>query len=208
PCVVIFAVKYFSKKPILMKFGRLLIFFLLAVMVTTAILSFMLPTSQKIDRSIVINTSAATIYTQLIQLENFNKFSVWSQQDSSAVYTLSGTDGTVGASTSWKGSPEISGEGKIEIKALEPNRKVVHQLNFTQPKKGTAESVFLLNETNKATTTVTWTFNMVTPRPLNIFNLFYSLDKQMGKDFEDGLTAMKTMIEISNAAPPAAIPVK
>ncbi|MDZ4807324.1 MAG: SRPBCC family protein [Bacteroidota bacterium] len=191
-----------------MKFGRLLIFFLLAVMVTTAILSFMLPTSQKIDRSIVINTSAATIYTQLIQLENFNKFSVWSQQDSSAVYTLSGTDGTVGASTSWKGSPEISGEGKIEIKALEPNRKVVHQLNFTQPKKGTAESVFLLNETNKATTTVTWTFNMATPRPWNIFNLFYSLDKQMGKDFEDGLTAMKTMIEISNAAPPAAIPVK
>jgi len=168
----------------------------------------MLPTSQKIDRSIVINTSAATIYTQLIQLENFNKFSVWSQQDSSAVYTLSGTDGTVGASTSWKGSPEISGEGKIEIKALEPNRKVVHQLNFTQPKKGTAESVFLLNETNKATTTVTWTFNMATPRPWNIFNLFYSLDKQMGKDFEDGLTAMKTMIEISNAAPPAAIPVK
>ena len=191
-----------------MKFGRLLLFFLLAVIVTTAILSFMLPTSQKIERSIVINTSAVTIYTQLIQLENFNKFSVWSQQDSTAVYTMSGTDGTVGASTSWKGSPEISGEGKIEIKALEPNRKVVHQLNFTQPKKGTAESVFLLNETNKATTTVTWTFNMATPRPWNIFNLFYSLDKQMGKDFEDGLTAMKKMIEISNAAPPAAIPVK
>ena len=191
-----------------MKFGRLLLFFLLAVIVTTAVLSFMLPTNQKIERSIVINTSAVTIYTQLIQLENFNKFSVWSQQDSTALYTMSGTDGTVGASTSWKGSPEISGEGKIEIKALEPNRKVVHQLNFTQPKKGTAESVFLLNETNKATTTVTWTFNMATPRPWNIFNLFYSLDKQMGKDFEDGLTAMKKMIEISNAAPPAAIPVK
>ena len=191
-----------------MKFGRLLLFFLLAVIVTTAVLSFMLPTSQKIERSIVINTSAVTIYTQLIQLESFNKFSVWSQQDSTAVYTISGTDGTIGASTSWKGSPEISGEGKIEIKALEPNRKVMHQLNFTKPKKGTAESVFLLNETNKATTTVIWTFNMATPRPWNIFNLFYSLDKQMGKDFEDGLTAMKKMIEISNAAPPAAIPVK
>lgn len=182
-----------------MKFGRLFLFFLLAVIATTAAMSFMLPTSQKVERSIVINTSAATIYNQLIQLENFNKFSVWSQQDSAAVYTFSGSDGTVGASTSWKGSPEISGEGKITIKALEPNRKVVHQLNFTQPKKGTAESVFLLNETNKATTTVTWTFNMATPRPWNIFNLFHSLDKQMGKDFEDGLTAMKTMIELNSA---------
>jgi hypothetical protein len=184
-----------------MRFGRLFLFFLLAVIVTTAALSFMLPTSQKIERSIVINASPATIYNELIKLENFNKFSVWSQQDSAAVYTLTGTDGTIGANTSWKGSPEISGEGKIEIKALEPNRKVVHQLNFTKPKKGTAESVFLLNETNKATTTLTWTFNMATPRPWNIFNLLYSLDKQMGKDFEDGLTAMKTMIELSAKLP-------
>jgi Polyketide cyclase / dehydrase and lipid transport len=181
-----------------MKFGRLFLFFLLAVIATTAILSFMQPTSQKVERSIIINATAAVIYDQLIKLDNFNKFSVWSQQDSTAVYTLSGTDGTVGASSSWKGSPEISGEGKIEIIGLERNRKVTHQFHFTQPKKGKAESTFSLNETNKATTTVTWTFKMATPRPWNIFNLFYSLDKQIGKDFEDGLTAMKKMIELSN----------
>ena len=75
----------------------------------------------------------------------------------------------------------------------------MHQLHFTKPKKGNAESLFTLNETNKATTTVTWTFNMATPRPWNIFNLFYSLDKQMGKDFEDGLKAMQTMIELNNS---------
>lgn len=181
-----------------MKLGRLLLFFLLAVIAITAFLSFMQPTSQQVERSIVINTPAKKIYEQLIKLENFNKFSVWSQQDSAATYTFTGTDGTVGAATSWKGSPEISGEGKIEIVALEPNRKVVHQLQFTQPKKGNAASVFLLTETSKLTTTVTWTFNMATPRPWNVFNLFYSLDKEMGKDFEDGLKAMKTMIELNN----------
>ncbi len=182
-----------------MKLGRLLLFFLLAVIATTAILSFMQPTSQKVERSIIINTPAKNIYGQLIKLENFNKFSVWSQQDSAAIYTLTGTDGAIGASTSWKGSPEISGEGKIEIIALDPNKRVVHKLHFTKPKKGTAESVFTLNETNKASTTVTWTFNMATPRPWNIFNLFYSLDKQRGKDFEDGLKAMKTLIELSDS---------
>jgi len=185
-----------------MKFGRLFLFFILAVIIVTAILSFMMATSQKIERSVVINTPAAAIYDQLVKLDNFHKFSVWSQQDSTAVYTLSGTDGTVGASTSWKGSPEISGEGKIEIKALEPNRKVVHQLHFTQPKKGNAESVFTLQETNKATTTVTWTFNMATPRPWNIFNLFYSLDKQMGKDFEGRLANRYTSIELNAVMPP------
>lgn len=177
-----------------MKTMRLLFFFILAVIVVTAALSFLLPTSQKIERSEVINAPAKTIYQQLVKLENFNKFSAWSQQDSAAVYTIKGTDGTVGAYSSWTGSPEISGEGKIEITALEQDRKVEHKLHFTQPKEGNASSVFTLNE-NNGLTTVTWSFEMATPRPWNIFNLFYSMDKQMGKDFEQGLASLKSLIE-------------
>jgi effector-binding domain-containing protein len=177
-----------------MKMMRLLFFFILAVIVVTAALSFLLPTSQKIERSEVINAPAKTIYQQLVKLENFNKFSVWSQQDSAAVYTINGTDGTIGAYSSWTGSPEISGEGKIEITALQQDRKVEHKLHFTQPKEGNASSVFTLNE-NNGLTTVTWSFEMATPRPWNIFNLFYSMDKQMGKDFEQGLAALKSTIE-------------
>lgn len=177
-----------------MKTMRLLFFFILAVIVVTAALSFLLPTSQKIERSEVINAPAKTIYQQLVKLENFNKFSAWSQQDSAAIYTLKGTDGTVGAYSSWTGSPEISGEGKIEITALEQDRKVEHKLHFTQPKEGNASSVFTLNE-NNGLTTVTWSFEMATPRPWNIFNLFYSMDKQMGKDFEQGLASLKSLIE-------------
>lgn len=179
-----------------MKFFRLFVGLLFFIILVTVGLSFMLPTSQKVKRSIEINAAAPVIYEQLIKLENFNKFSVWSQQDSSAVYTLTGKDGSVGAASSWKGSPLISGEGKIEIVELVPNRKVAHKLQFTKPKKGKAGSVFELLETNKGKTSVDWTFTMATPRPWNIFNLLYSVDKQMGKDFEDGLAALKTMIEL------------
>jgi hypothetical protein len=186
-----------------MKAVRLLFFFILALIITTAALSFMMATSQKVERSVVINTPASQIYDQLVKLENFHKFSVWSQQDSSAVYSSTGIDGTVGATTSWKGSPEISGEGKIEITALEPDRKVVHQLRFTQPKKGTAESTFTLSQTENSSTTVSWVFELATPRPWNIFNLMYSLDEKMGADFEDGLKSLKTLIEINNSAPAA-----
>lgn len=155
----------------------------------------MLPTYQQVKRSVEIDASAPVIYEHLIKLENFNRFSVWSQQDSSAVNTLSGTDGTVGAASSWKGSPEISGEGRIEIKALIINRSVTHQILFIEPKKLTASSVFDLLETNKEKTTVTWTFRMNTPRPWNIFNLLSSIDKDKGQDFEEGLTSLKKIIE-------------
>jgi hypothetical protein len=178
-----------------MKGVRLVGFFLLSVIVVTTAFSFFMPVSQKITRSITINASADTLYSELIKLENFNHFSVWGGQDSSLKYTLSGTDGTVGASSAWKGSPEISGEGMITIAALEVNKKVAHTISFSQPKKGTAKSSFLLTEKEKNTTELTWDFEMVTPRPWNIFNLFFSLDKQMGSDFEKGLAAIKLAME-------------
>lgn len=180
-----------------MKFARLLFFFLLAVLAITAVLSLLMPTSQKIEHSVTINAPASFIYRQLIKLENFNKYAVWSQRDNTVKYTLTGTDGTLGASSSWSGHPDISGDGKIEIAALEENKKVAHHISFTKPKKGKAESVFTLNETN-GITTVTWNFELATPRPWNIFNLFFSLDKKMGKDFEEGLAILKTVIEKTN----------
>jgi len=185
-----------------MKLLKPFLFFLLAIVAATAILSFLLPVKQKIERSITIRASAATIYQQLVKLENFHKFSVWSQQDTSAVYTLSGTDGTVGAASSWTGDPMISGDGKIEITSLEPNKKVAHKIRFSTPKKGSALSVFYLNEIN-GLTTVTWNFEMPTPRPWNIFNLFYSMDKEMGKDFDYSLATLKTAIEQSTGSAPA-----
>jgi hypothetical protein len=178
-----------------MKIFRLLFFFVLALVVTTGFLSLMMATSQKIKRSITINAPAAVIFEQLKKLNNFSRFSVWGAQDSSIRYTLSGTDGTPGASIAWKGDPDISGEGKIELVSLTPAHTITHTIHFSAPQKGKASSIFSILETEKNTTTVTWYFELHTPRPKNIFNLFFNLDKKMGKDFETGLAALKLFIE-------------
>jgi effector-binding domain-containing protein len=180
-----------------MKGLRLLFFFLLSLLIITAALSMLMPTSQTVERTVTVNAPASVIYQQLIKLENFKKYSVWSQRDPSAKYILTGKDGAVGAATSWTGDPEISGDGKIEITGLEENKKVNHKLNFTKPKKGSAESSFTLSELN-GTTSVTWHFELATPRPWNIFNLFYSLDRKTGKDFDEGLALLKSSIEKMN----------
>lgn len=171
-------------------FGTLLLF----IIGITAVLSWLLPAKQQVERSVTINAPASVIYDHLIKLEEFNSWSVWSRQDSGVQHTLSGTDGTIGAASTWKGDPEISGEGKIEIKALEKNKSVSHTIHLLSPKKINAASVFTLNE-KSGVTTVTWNFDMATPRPWNIFNLLNSLDKQMGKDFEEGLNALKASVE-------------
>lgn len=171
---------------LLKQLGILLVFIILV----TAVLSLVLPTHQKIERTVTIAAPASVIYEKLVKLEDFNKITVWSQRDSLARYTLNGTDGTLGASYSWIGDPAISGKGKMEITTLEPGKKIGHAFEFTHPKKGKANSIFTLNEKD-GSTTVTWTFEMATPRPWNIFNLFYSMDKEMGSDFDEGLTQLK-----------------
>jgi hypothetical protein len=186
-----------------MKIFRLLFFFVLALVVTTGFLSLMMATSQKIKRSITIHAPASVIFEKVKQLNNFNRFSVWGAQDSTIRYTRSGTDGTPGASITWKGDPEISGEGKIELVSLTYPHTITHALHFSAPQKGKASSVFSIIETEKNTTAVTWNFELYTPRPKNIFNLFFSLDKQMGKDFETGLAALKVFIESGPAQQPA-----
>lgn len=184
---------------------RQLLFFLIALVVAAAILSFMLPTHQKITKSITINAPAQAIFDELKLLKNFNQVSVWGRQDSTLRYTFSGEDGKPGAVSSWKGDPEISGEGKISILSLTPPNTITHSIEFSAPRKGKAESVFSLLEKDKNNTTVTWYFKLATPRPWNIFNLFFSLDKQMGKDFDDGLAFLKRYIETKQliSQPPA-----
>jgi effector-binding domain-containing protein len=179
--------------------------FLLFVIIATAILSLLMPTKQKIERSLTINAPAAVIYEQLSRLENFNKWSAWTKQDSLAKYTLSGNDGTVGAVSSWIGDPGLSGEGKMQITELVPGQKVAHSFELKKPKKVDATSLFTLSE-GSGSTIVTWNFEMATPRPWNIFNLFYSMDKEMGKDFEKGLASLKEIAERSSGT--AVVPSK
>jgi uncharacterized protein YndB with AHSA1/START domain len=186
----------------LKQFGVLLLF----IVIVTAVLSLVLPTRQTIERTTTINAPANIVYDYLTKLENFNQVTVWNKRDSTVKYSKTGTDGTTGAAFAWDGDIAISGKGKMTITALEPNKKITHALEFTYPKKGSANSVFLLNEAN-GTTTVTWTFEMNTPRPWNIFNLFYSMDEEMGGDFDEGLVRLKKTMEPADAtvaAPPVA----
>lgn len=177
-----------------MKAARPFFVFLLFVIISTLALSFLLPTRQRLEKSITVNAPASVVFEQVAKLNAFNQWSVWSQGDSTAVYTYSGTDGALGATSSWKGHPLLSGEGKLEIIAIEPGKTVTHSLELTDPKKVSASSRFTVVEQN-GISTVTWDFSLATARPWNIFNLFADINKEKGADFERSLQALKERVE-------------
>lgn len=177
-----------------MKPLKLTIVFILTVAAIVAVLSWMLPASQVVEKSVIIRAPSDNVFQYLSRLENFHRFSVWSLNDSAFTHSLSGTDGMVGAVSSWKGNPALSGEGKIEITALNPKTGIEHRIIFLSPEKAEAHSSFTLAEANNYTTLI-WKFRLLTPRPWNIFNLLSNLDKKMGKDFEQGLVNLKKLLE-------------
>ena len=177
-----------------MKFLKSTSLFLLVVIGITLLLSFLLPTQQHITRTITIRAPAHTVYEEVVRLENFNKWVPWIRSDSSTRPVITGNDGQVGTKSSWKGDPRLSGDGNITITSAEPDKKVVHDIQLTSPKKMNATSTITLTQVNDSTT-VSWNFIMQTPRPWNIFNLFYHIEKYMGKDFDDGLSFLKKSIE-------------
>jgi hypothetical protein len=177
-----------------MKLLRLTGILLLVVAGITLALSLILPARQTIDRTISIKAPASVVYKYISRLEHFNNWAVWGRNDSTVTYERSGEDGAVGAVSSWSGDPVLSGTGKIELTALEENKQVTQKIHFLSPRDGMANSVLSLEE-NKGVTTVRWHFEMLTPRPWNVFNLFYKMEKEMGKDFEEGLLNLKTEVE-------------
>jgi len=177
-----------------MKLLRFTGILLLLVLGIITILAIALPASQEVEKSVTIRAPAHRVYNHLRMLENFNRWATWNREDSSVRHELTGTDGTLGAETAWSGDPEISGKGKITIHKLEENREVGHSIEFLEPRPGKAGSSFLLEEKN-GFTTVTWLFHKNTPRPWNIFNLFYNMEEELGPSFSEGLSLLKKEIE-------------
>lgn len=188
-----------SSKAWEMKIFKIFGILVLVVIAIAMILMLILPTKQHVERFIIINAPKTEVYQYLSKLENFNKWSAWNRNDSSLRNTITGTDGTIGAVNTWNGDPAISGEGEMKISSLDIDKEIKHEIKFLKPTEMNAKSEFDLDEIN-GQTRVTWQFDLATPRPWNIFNLFTSMNKRMGKDFEEGLRNVKTAIEKAKPA--------
>jgi len=67
-------------------------------------------------------------------------------------------------------------------------------LNFIKPMKGKADTYLVLAGTGNATK-VTWGFDTKYSYPMNVMQLFFDMDEMMGKQYDKGLSKLKTMSE-------------
>jgi hypothetical protein len=174
-----------------MKILKTLLIGLISLFVLVAIAGLFLPSSARVERSIVIERTPDLIFPVISSFERFNEWSPWHGIDPNAQYSYSGPPSGVGANMKWAGNDEV-GTGSQTITALDPDKRVAIDLQFGDMDASKVE-MLLAPEGNG--TRVTWTLQSDFGYDLagRYFGLL--MDKFVGADYEKGLAQLKTVIE-------------
>ena len=142
----------------------------------------------EVVREATIAAPRATVYGLLADFHRWPEWSPWEELDPNMRRTLSGAQSGTGAVYEWEGNRK-AGAGRMEITNAESPSRVQINLQFLKPFKVTNTAIFELTERDGGTH-VTW--RMVGKKTFltRVMEIFSSMDKMIGRDFEKGLVQL------------------
>jgi uncharacterized protein YndB with AHSA1/START domain len=149
-------------------------------------------TAKKNEFEVVrVGTVAAAprvVFDLIADFHRWTEWSPWEDADPELQRTYSGAESGVGAIYEWSGNRK-AGQGRMEITRADAPSLIQLSLQFLNPFKSTNTTTFTLEPSGDGTQ-VTW--RMVGPKKLftRIMEVFTSMDKMIGPDFEKGLTRL------------------
>ena len=157
--------------------------------------AFLAPTDFRVERELVINKPKSEVFAYAKMLKNQNDWGPWFKKEPTMKQEFRGTDGTAGFTSYWKGTKDEVGEGEQEITRIVEGERIETELRFIQPFESKADAYLTTEAAGDAQTKVRWGFTGSMPRPMNIMLLVMDIDKEVGKDFAEGLSSMKMILE-------------
>lgn len=173
---------------------RILVVLILIISIVL-IAAYFMPKEYAIQREIVIDKPADSIFNYVKYLKNQNQFSVWANIDPKMKLTYKGTDGTVGSISSWESKVKEVGVGEQEITKITEGKRIDFALRFKEPMNDTAVGFMSTDAIAANQTKVKWGINGVFPYPMNIMMPMMNMDKMIGKDLDKGLENLKEQME-------------
>lgn len=175
-----------------MKFIKYLFITLLLLAAGWCIWAATIPAESHIERSMVINSDAATAFAPVNDLTQWGKWSYWDGIDPNMKNTYEGPTSGVGAIKRWESENDSVGKGSMEILKSEPGKLVEYRLTF----EGMGESIGGWSFVDSAgSTKVTCYMDMKTPFIFRPFTAMMDMDAMLGEDFIRSLTGLKKLVE-------------
>ena len=165
----------------------------LAIIVVILGLAAMKPDSFSVRRTVSIKAPPEKIAALITDFHQWGSWSPWEHLDPAMKRTFSGAPSGKGAVYEWEGNKGV-GKGRMEIMDASAPAKTVIKLDFLQPFESHNTAEFTLAPQG-AETLVSWDMSGPMPFISKIMSVFMSMDAMIGKDFEKGLSNMKTVAE-------------
>jgi len=164
-----------------------------AIVVLFLIIALVVKKDFTLQKQVFINKPKADVFNYLKLIRNQEQYSVWVMKDPNIKITYTGTDGTVGFTSSWVSDDRNVGIGEQEIVKMNDGESMEVEIRFKKPFEGTNYARTTVTSVNPNQTTVTNLFSGASKFPMNIMNLF--MDKLVGKDMQQNLVNMKNNLE-------------
>jgi hypothetical protein len=151
------------------------------------------PDAFRIERSIRIKAAPEKIFAFIDDFHRWTAWSPWEKLDPAMKREHSGAASGKDAMYAWEGNGKV-GKGSMQIVESVPHSKILVQLHFLKPMDTRSTAEFTLRPDGD-TTDVNWAMYGPQPYLSKLMGLFFNMDKMIGKDFESGLAALKSVAE-------------
>ena len=171
---------------------------IILILVTVAVIIFIIvatmqPSDFRVTRTGTISAPASAIFAQVNDLQKWDAWSPWAKLDPEAKNSFEGPTSGTGAIMRWSGNNKV-GQGSMTIIESRPDEFIRFKLEFLKPFAATNTAEFTFNSENDQTT-VTWSMYGKNTFMSKAIGLVMSCDKMVGSQFEQGLAALKSVVE-------------
>ncbi|RYZ71141.1 MAG: polyketide cyclase [Proteobacteria bacterium] len=160
------------------------------------------PNQFRYERSIEISATPEQIFPFINDLKEWPKWSPYDKIDPNMKKTLSGPNNSVGpgATLDWEGNSQ-AGTGHMEITSSTPPGLIQLKLIMMKPMAANNDVEFKIQPIASGSR-VDWSMSGDAPFVSKVASLFMNIDKMVGDQFVQGLTALKGLVESSRGGAP------
>ncbi len=184
-----------------MKALKIIGIILLVIIAIGLIAVLIQPAQGHIEKSIVINAPASSVFAEVSDFEKFNAWSPWAKMDPEAKQTVEGAAASVGHKMSWDGPK--TGTGSQWTEEIRENEYVKNGMKFGGSET-TFYNEFILTPEGEGTK-ITWTYDGAN-EGLSGKAMWLVMGSMLSNQYEQGLSDLKQIVESKPALQPEATP--
>jgi len=153
----------------------------------------MQPSQMNVSRELLVRATPEAIFPHINNTKKADEWMPWREVDPEVQMKYSGPEEGLGSTSSWSSSGQM-GTGLAVIVESIPNESVKTSLSYTKPMVMTQLAELSLRPTPEGTI-VRWAVNGNNNFMGRLFCVLLNMDTVVGKQFEQGLNKLKSIVE-------------